>query len=316
MDLSWHHSSLCRNACCILRSSLVVCFVAVACYGQNFTSVSATNSNDQKLLIPNCTVFAIDAIELPAQETGVLSEFHVQPGNDVKTNEIVGRIDASAVLMEEGVAMSNAVIAKELASDTTDEAFAESVLKEANIALENYREIDRRGAASEVELRAKQLAVEQAQLKLQHAKLARKQLLAKADLANKSLDAVRQRLKKFEIVAPFDGQITKNHKRAGEWVKAGESVAFVVRLSELRVDAFVPLQGQHPAKLVGRNVWVTIPGVELQGPAKRIVGKVTHYDPEVTSAGAVRIHATVQNIKHEDYWQLLPGMSVSLEIIP
>ncbi len=303
------------------RVCKIMMILAVMCYGlsrvtcshaQTLTSVAKQDRSWNK--IDGCPVFAIDAIELPAQETGVLAEFDLQPGSEVKKGQSIAKIDASVVLMEEGVAMSNAALAREVANDTTDEGFAEAVLKEANIALENSKELDRTGAGSKQELRSKQLAVEQANLKLQQTKLARKQLLAKADLAFKSLDAIRQRLKKFEVIAPFEGQLTKINKRAGEWVQIGDSVAQLVRLSELRVDAFVPMQGQHPSKLIGRHVWVNLPGVETN-TVRRFGGVVTHFDPEVTSAGTVRIHATVQNQKHEEYWLLMPGMLVSLEIV-
>jgi multidrug efflux pump subunit AcrA (membrane-fusion protein) len=290
--------------CCMLNSHVT---------GQVFTSATATQKPTN--VLSNCPVFAIDAIELPAQETGVLTSFDLAAGDEVQAKQTIAKIDSTDVLMEEAVAMSNAVLAKELANDTTDEAFAESVLREAKIALENYKEIDRRGAASDTELRTKQLAVEQAELKLQHAKLARKQLMVKADLSYKSLDAIRQRLKKFDLIVPFDGQLTKISKRAGEWVQAGESITSLVRLNELRVDAFVPIAGQHPSTLIGRNVWISLPNLDNKDQTNRFNGQITHFDPEVTSTGTVRIHATVRNTKTDNYWQLLPGMLVNMQIL-
>lgn len=298
----------------LVGCAFLLCFaLSSQVRGQVLTSASAPQKTSNTLT--NCPVFAIDAIELPAQETGVLAEFSLAAGAEVQAKQTIAKIDATTVLMEEAVAMSNAVLAKELANDTTDEAFAESVLREAKIALENYQEIDRRGAASATELRGKQLAVEQAELKLQHAKLARKQLLVKSDLSFKSLDAIRQRLKKFEVIVPFDGQLTKVNKRAGEWVQAGDSITSLVRLNELRVDSFVPIAGEHPSSLIGRNVWVSLPNLDAKDQTNRFSGQITHFDPEVTSTGTVRIHATIRNVKRDRYWLLLPGMLVNMQIL-
>jgi multidrug resistance efflux pump len=294
-------------------STIVAGLIVSTLHGQQLTRTVA-QSPQTIGRYENCPVFAIDAIELPAKETGVIANLPWKEGDELQAKQIVAQIDASDVRMEEGIAASNAALARELANDTTDEDFASSVLTEANVSLKNYEELDRRGAGSATELRAKQLGVEQAELKLQHAKFARKQLLVKADLAQKSLESVRQRLKKFEIIAPFDGQLTKLHKRNGHWVQVGEEIASMVRLNELRVDAYVPLEGRHPSKLVGRNVWITLPGTS-DIDAKRLGGIITHFDPEVTSAKTVRIHASVQNFKNDGFWQLLPGMLVSMEIL-
>ncbi len=284
---------------------------------QQLTSVSnSERAVAPELRLNGCPVFAIDAAELPAQETGLLAKMSLKPGDELAGQQLLAQIDDSSTQMEKSVAAVEARLARELADDQTDILFAAAVLEEAKIALKSYEEIERRGSASSAEIRNKQLAVEQAELKLQHAKLAQKQLLVRAELALKGMESAEQRLKKFRILTPFSGTITSVSKREGEWVQVGQSVASIVRLEELRVDAFVSIQNYHPSGLVGRSVWVDMP-LEL-GHANdiRFAGKITHFDPDVTSAGQVRIHATVQNARKNGHWQLLPGMQVSMQVLP
>ncbi len=266
-------------------------------------------------LLSNCTVFAIDAIELPSQETGILTAVQVRPGQEIEAGQRIATLDDATVRMEETIAMFEARMAREMAIDNTDIRFAEAVVQESKIALDAYREIEARGSASEAEMRSKILTVEQAELKLQHAKVAQKQLEVKNLLAGTRSQAIHDRLQRYQILTPFAGMVTTVDKHQGEWVQAGQSIASIVRLDELRVDSYIAMQLSHPSKLIGKSVSVSVQIDGPETPSLRLGGRITHYDPDVTSDGKVRIHATVQNARHNGFWQLLPGMSVSMNIL-
>ena len=291
-------------------------------YVSNAITQNAGSENSIRsaaITLSGCPVFAIDQINLPTQETGVLTTMQVVAGQDISKSATIATLDSETILMEQSVGQMQLRIAREVAQDPTDALFAAAVVEEAKINAATTKELLTRFAATEAEMRAKQLAVEQAELKLQQARMAQKQLSAKADLAAKTLAAVTQRLDRFTIKAPFDATVQSIDKRAGEWVQAGTSVVTLVRLDELRVDAFVSLQEQSPAQLVGRSVWVDLPlasdldSVPGNQP-ERLAGKITHYDPAVTGTGSIRIHATIQNTRRNGHWQLLPGMLVQMQI--
>ena len=280
------------------------------------SSVADATPRAATATLENCAVFAIDSIQLPAQETGLIRELPHAAGGEVRSGELVAAVDDAAVKMEEAIALLQSQVAAELAADPTDELFAEAVLKEAELGLESYREIQRRGSATDAELRGKQLAVEQAKLKLQHARHGRRSLEAESKLAQRRLEAVRQRLDRFRISAPFDGVLATIDRRPGEWVQAGQPLATLTRLSELRVDAYVLIADLPPAAYVGRSVWVELPQSSGERQPTRLGGRVTHYDPEATAAGTVRLHATVQNVRRNGQWLLLPGMLVRMQVLP
>ena len=291
-------------------------------YISNSATQKSPSDNSVRSTVTNlsgCPVFAIDQINLPAQETGVLTSMPIGAGQDIIKNTLIATLDNEAVLMEQSVGQLQLRIARELAQDPTDVLFAAAVVQEAKINLETTKELLTRFAATEAEIRAKQLGVEQAELKLQQARMTQKQLGAKADLAAKTLAAMTQRLDRFTIKAPFDATVQSIDKRTGEWVQAGTSVVTLVRLDELRVDAFVSFQEQSPSQLVGRSVWVEMPiaadcDAALGNQPERLAGKITHYDPAVTGTGSIRIHATIQNTRRNGHWQLLPGMLVQMQI--
>ncbi len=277
-------------------------------------SPSTPRNHSGWLEFDHCPVFVIDSLDIPAQENGIIAKLDVQVNQDIETGQLLGSLDPSAAVLEESLASKQAQVAIAAAMDDSDLKFAQLLVEEATIALDSYEQINSRGSATDAEMRSKRLSVSQAELKVQHARQTTDQLKLKAKLAQASVVAATERLHRLKFVAPFAGSIGEIFRHHGEWVPMGQPIVRLIRLDELRVDVYVPIQNVDVASLVNAPVVVAARRAGMEAVA--FSGRVTHYDPLVSSTGEVRIHATIQNQRVNGHWLLLPGMTANMKIQP
>jgi multidrug efflux pump subunit AcrA (membrane-fusion protein) len=185
-------------------------------------------------------------------------------------------------------------------------------LRGAQQELDNHNAIQASVAGSE--LRRLSLAVGHAEVTVQRAEHASKRLAVEAQLKAATLQAANLRLSRRRIASPLDGIVTAIHLHEGQWVEAGKPVALVVDLQHLLVDCLIPIQKVDLKRLVGLEVRVEAGQVSTGGTPVRLAGKITSYDPQVSSQGMIRVHAKIQNARQGQHWLLLPGMNVKLEV--
>jgi macrolide-specific efflux system membrane fusion protein len=161
-------------------------------------------------------------------------------------------------------------------------------------------------------MRSKKLAVSQAELKVHNALQMLEQAKLKAKLSQVNVLTARQQLDSLDIVAPFAGTITEVFRQKGEWIQAGQPVARIIRLDELRVDCFVSRAAVNVASLIGQPALIGISSPNNQ--IDTLAGQVTRFEPQVTATGDIRVSVTVQNQRRNGEWILLPGMTVELRM--
>ncbi len=298
-------------------SARILVIASILLFTLSISSVhgqSLARSDTGWLEYENCPVFVIDSLEIPAQENGMIAKLDLQVNQDVEANQLLGNLDQSAALLEESLTSKQAQVAIAAAMDDSDLKFAQLLVEEASIALSSYEQINSRGSATDAEMRSKRLSVTQAELKVQHARQTTDQLKLKARLAQASVVAASERLNRLKLVAPFSGTINEVFHHQGEWVQMGQPIVRLIRLDELRVDVYVPIQSIEVASLVNASVVITARRAGME--SKQFSGRVTHYDPAVSSTGDVRIHASIQNQRVNGHWLLLPGMTANMKIQP
>jgi RND family efflux transporter MFP subunit len=106
---------------------------------------------------------------------------------------------------------------------------------------------------------------------------AEKILQAKARVAMQ--DAIvrnlQSRVRKYTIVAPFDGFVVAEHTEQGEWIKQGDLVADVVALNE--VDVLVNVRESHVAHIqIGQEISVEVTALSNL----RVTGNVSSIIPQ------------------------------------
>jgi multidrug efflux pump subunit AcrA (membrane-fusion protein) len=292
-------------------------FLTIASFGLAQSVLPSTASpleNSDWLRYPNSPVFAIDSLDIPARQTGVLENLSIEVNQPVTANQKIGNLDRNAAKLEEATAIVQSQFAATVANDESDITFARMIVDEAKIALESYEQISARGSATEAEMRSKKLAVSQAELKVHNAIQALEQAKLKARLSQVNVLTARQQLDSMDIIAPFAGTIVEVFRHKGEWVQVGQPVAKVVRFDELRVDCFVSRSSVNIASLIGQPALISTLGPKNQSDT--LAGRVTRFEPQVTATGDIRVSVVVQNQLRNGQWLLLPGMTVDLQIQP
>lgn len=258
-------------------------------------------------------VVAPDVLEIAVQETGTILDLKVSENSMVTKGDLLGRLNSETIELEKQVAALQFQVAQAESLDESDIRFAEMVVEETQLQYDAYEQMGNKGEASPLEVRQKKIAAEQAKVRLIQAKSARVQKELKAKLAQASYAVSQKKLDKLQIVSPVTGIVTRVDHRQGEWVSAGTTALHIVRMDELRVDFFIDLDQFEPSELIGATVEI-VPSIAASRANSRFAGVISGYTPEVSSTRKLRMSATVQNLKTEKAWSLLPGMSVSLRM--
>lgn len=284
--------------------------VAASPTGESRTDTTA--SGIQWWRSEDCPVLLEKSVEVPALESGVLETVEIELNSPVAAGQTLGRLDEELALMEVKIAQLQLAAAKELAQDDTEVKFARVALRGAQQELDNHSAIQASVAGSE--LRRLSLAVGHAEVALQRAEHASKRLAVDAELKAATLQAANLRLQRRHIVSPIDGIVTALHLHQGQWIEAGKPIAVVADLEHLLVDCLIPIQKVDLKRLVGLEVRVESTQTDAGSPPVRLAGKISSYDPQVSSQGMIRVHARIQNAQEGQRWLLLPGMNVRMEV--
>ena len=268
-------------------------------------AAASFQKNDDWMMFERCPVFTLESIELPSQESGVVASLEVTENDNVVANQIIAKLDAKVAELEKGVAGLQSQVATAEANDESEIRLAEAFMQEAQLQVDIYEEMASKGNSGEFDLRQKQLALAQTKVRITQARASKQQKDLRAKLAQANVYLGQQKADRLILRSPIAGH------RPGEWVQAGTTLVKIIRLDELRVDCFVDINQLDPANLVQQPVSVFVNRGQSEN---QFVGKITSFDPDVSSTGSVRVHATIQNQKSGDHWLLLPGMTVRMQL--
>lgn len=264
------------------------------------------------MVFEKCPVFALESVEIASQEPGVIASIDVKENESVEPNQVLGKLDGKVAELEKSISALQAQVASAEAADESEIRLAEAIVEESQLQLDIVEETTARGSTGASELRQKQLALTQAKVRWTQAKTAKQQRELKSKLAQASLFLNQQKLDRLTFRSPIPGTIAQIHHQASEWVQAGAPIFQVLRLDQLRVDCLCDLEIVNPASLVDQSVKV----IYHKGANEKIfAGKLVSYDPDVSVSGKIRFRAIVQNLKQGSHWILLPGMSVTMQVV-
>ncbi len=307
--------------------NLILLVAALAIAGPPSTA-PAKDGGKPVLVLRNCLIGAIDQVEIPARQAGVLMKLNVRRGDEVQAGQVIGQIDDRDAQQRLAMAKSELQAAKQKSENQLRVKAAELSAAVAEKEHERMKLTNRNqpGAVSTTELERLKLAEEHAVLQIE---LARRELkLAVIDAAkwNSKLKMAENDVNDRQITAPRDGVIGEVLKDRGEWVQQAEPVMQLVRMDRLRVQAFVSLNDFHPHEIKGAPARLTVHLAHGQSvtydvnlgdtPADKrfVVNYVSH---EVEANGSYRIEAEIDNRRtaNGDLWVLQPGMTATLSIL-
>ena len=217
-----------------------------------FHSTSADDSGKAGWIsFDKCMVFAAESVDLPSQETGTIASLSVRENESVAANQVIGKLDGKIAELEENAAGLQKQVATSEAMDESEIRLAEAFVEETKLQADQYEEMAAKGNASRGELKQRQLAAEQAKVRLGQSKTAKQQRELKAKLAQSAFVLSQQKVERLALRSPIAGTVTRIDHRAGEWVQSGTTVVRIIRLDEVRIDCFVNIDQLDPSSLIG-----------------------------------------------------------------
>lgn len=264
--------------------------------------------------IPDCFVYLVEDVQVPAMEAGALKDIAVAEGAIVKKGQPLALLDDREPLVRKLKAELERDAALTKASDDVEVRFAHASLAFSTAELNRLLSIEKKSqnTVSGSELEKAKLARQRDELQIEKAKLDLKVAKMTADVHQAEVDAAEIALARRQIVSPVDGEVVTVFHELQEWVSAGEPVVQVVRMDRLRVEGFVLASEVNVHELAGGAVAVD---VELaRGRKERFTGKVVFVSPIVTSGGKYRVRAEVENRREQNHWLLRPGMNAAMTV--
>ncbi len=290
--------------------------VAAICLAVAGTSMAQRNRNtprDPDLVYGS--LVAIDEVQLPATDAGILTQILVEEGDSVSEKQTLVQIDDRDAVMAMQIAAHQYQSAKAQAENRISVEAAQKSHEVARAELDTAVEANRKvpGTFSETEVRRLRLTWQRAGLQID---------LARHEMHVAALDA-RARLAQYEqakamierrkLTAPHDGIVVRVYRHKGDWVQPGDAVMHLVRMNELRALGNFPADRYHWKDLLGKEVEVTVHLPSGRVESQR--AKVGFASPVVQDDNTFRIWAMVKNRKEDRFWVLGPGLDVTIRLI-
>jgi RND family efflux transporter MFP subunit len=243
------------------------------------------SSGSPKICVSECRVKLIDEATLASERAGVLAEVSVTEGDSVRAGQVV------ATLRDEAIRTSRLIAEVEATNDVQirySKKLSELSRIEYMQAIQSNHQVA--GTVPDIEVRKLRMAAEKALLQIEQ---------ARHDFAVAALkfEEKGHALKSFQIVAPFDGFVTRVYKQTGEAVLESEPIVEIVSTQTMMVEGFVEMKDSYRIKKnAPATVQIDIPGVELDIEKLRFPARIEFVDVKVQPVtGKVRFSANVPN---------------------
>lgn len=264
-----------------------------------------------EIVVESVLISVIHSADVPARDTGVLSEILVREGTQVEAGTVLVKLDAvEAELTLKQVRRQLDIANQEyenylrklLAGKAAEVAASE--LKRAEEANKKYPE-----TVSRTEVDRLRLVSEKAQIDIRLAEHEHRLLGMTAGLREIEVEQAEHGVERRHIRAPIAGTVVRIDSRLGEWVQPGASLVRLIDTRQLRAEAVLPAKYRH-LDLSRCPVRVDVPGFTAE-KTRPVEGAISFVHPEIDPVdGSFRIWAILDNREHG----LRPGDSVVMRI--
>ncbi|MCH7989217.1 MAG: efflux RND transporter periplasmic adaptor subunit [Planctomycetes bacterium] len=238
---------------------------------------TVSKNHSTSITVKDCYIMLIKKVVLASGRPGVID--FVTP----REGEIVSN-DALIVGLRSEVAKAALASATLKAENDIDFRFATEQFKlsDAEYLLNKNVKKFRPAAIADLE-------VETARLKMTRSKLQIEQALIQRKIDGLARREAEANLKSFQIRAPFQGVVTKLHKRfRGEAVSQGEPILEMANTDYVHIRAEIPLKDALRVKQGDlAEVRLNIPGMDLDIEKITKKGRVVFVDVTVITIGSV-----------------------------
>lgn len=288
--------------------------LAVLALGQaNPANKSA--ANDRVATLQHCVVMLIEHVQLPAQQTGVLTQLIAKEGMLVHKDDLLAKIDDQDALLRKKAAEHRLQVEEEKSTNTSEVEAAKKIVEVARAEYDESVAINKRspGSVPDQQLRRQLLQWERSVLEAVVAQMNMDIAKLEMQVKQAELEAVENELRRIQLKAPFDGVVVELYEHQSEWVQPGDPVLRVVRMDRLRVEGFLNADLYAPEEVLGAPCTIT---VKITGNRKATFqAKIDHVSPLVEASGDYRVWAEVENRPGVGYpWLLRPGVEAEMLI--
>jgi len=290
--------------------SLAIGLALIACLSVAFFATAAA----AEVVVENCLVSAIDDVDVPAEESGVLIELPAKPGQEVKEDDLLGKIDDKMAVIAREAAQNEYDRHKKRSENDISVRFAKKSYEVAlaDLASNEAANAEVPGAVPETEMRTKRLKTEETKLGIEQATVTQGLIEFDVRKALGEWHAANDAVKRRRILSPIEGEVFEVHRNRGEWVQSGETVIRVVHMSRLQIHGFLNEAKHSRDSVMNHPIKVT---VKMDGGRSEIfTGKIVFASSETTGGGEFRVSAEVDNRKENDRWLLKPGQLATMTI--
>ncbi len=287
----------------MLLGALVLLVASTSAFGQSTAG--------RTIRVDNAQVVSMHKIPIAAQADGLISQLLADEGHAVKKDDTLLVIDNRVAMAELAVAEKELEASEKQAKQTAEVEYAEKASEVSKAEYEDIYRLYNQGSATYSEARRKQLEYERARLGIDVAKVKHEQEIVAAEVSKEKVKAADVKLGLYKVVAPYDGVIVQRLHDAGEWIRAGEPILRLVHLNEMKVEAFVPIDGISVGTLQGATIKVA---VRLNAQDVATYDTVVEIVSAEIESRKVRVSTRIQNQQVGGSWLLRDGMVADIEI--
>lgn len=266
-----------------------------------------------QVVIDRCLVSLIDEVNVPAQETGVLTLVPVKRGSQVATGDELALIDDSIPQKQKEIATLKWQQAQEQATNQVDIKYAAKAAEVAKAEYDKMRATNEglKGTIADITVEKARLQWERAILQAEQADMNFKVAGMAAGEAQAETEAAQMIIDKCRTKSPIDGVVVQLYHQEGEWVRPGDPLMRVVGLKRLKVEGSLNADQLTPGEVRGKPVTVV---ASLPSGPVTFEGFIDFASPEIDATGQFDFSAEVENRAEGGFWQLLPGEVASVTV--
>jgi multidrug efflux pump subunit AcrA (membrane-fusion protein) len=279
----------------------------------------------------NGKVEPIEWAEARAERAGPVTAIRVERGQRVEKGAVLVELDASEAKADLAAGQSRATQAKseldvldhggrstDLTAIASDVERAKLELAAAQKDYDTLSRLQAKQAATAYEVTQAKDRVDRAQAQLRALDQRRAALVAPPDRtsaearlrdAEAAVALAQQRIEKSVVRAPIAGTVYQFDLKPGAYLNAGDLVASVGELSEVRVKVYVdePDLGRVAKGMAVNITWDAMPGKQWKGSVDRT-------PTQIIALGTRQVGEVLCIIRNHDR-ELLPGTNINAEIL-
>lgn len=220
---------------------LVALLVCVTCLVDTAHSQQGGAANSGQIVIPSALILIAESIEIPVEQSGVLSELRVKPGQRVAQGELIARVKDEALILKLERARFEHELAKMAAESKVDFEYSYKSHEVAVSDLRRSTEANNRVSNSvpAAKIEKQQLEKDRTSLKLTQARRDLTMAAFRTKITSNEISLAKSELAKTTIRSPMAGLVVSVEGKVGEWVESSKIVCKVVRTDRMQIEGLL-----------------------------------------------------------------------------